>query len=149
MAKTMKKFRAAALNCDKHNKREKQLSHTRPELQPKDPKEWMWEAPDKKSVYLMRKQAEKEYQAAMEEAKYWTNFGGRNYSDQQVHDKVREGFEKKYRTKDQRRRVAVEGDFKAYSRTLSDRHGSTDIRDSKSNPQLQSFGDFHGCLYYS
>ena len=63
MAKTMKKFRAAALNCDKHNKREKQLSHTRPELQPKDPKEWMWEAPDKKSVYLMRKQAEKEYHA--------------------------------------------------------------------------------------
>ena len=62
MAKTMKKFRAAALNCDKHNKREKQLSHTRPELQPKDSKEWMWEAPDKKSVYLMRKQAEKEYQ---------------------------------------------------------------------------------------
>lgn len=63
MSKTMKKFRAAALNCDKHNKREKQLSHTRPELQPKDPKEWMWEAPDKKSVYLMRKQAEKEYHA--------------------------------------------------------------------------------------
>ncbi len=63
MAKTMKKFRAAALNCDKHNKREKQLSHTRPELQPKDPKEWMWEAPDKKSVYLMRKQAETEYHA--------------------------------------------------------------------------------------
>ena len=63
MTKTMKKFRAAALNCDKHNKREKQLSHTRPELQPKDPKEWMWEAPDKKSVYLMRKQAEQEYHA--------------------------------------------------------------------------------------
>ena len=63
MAKTMKKFRAAALDCDKHNKREKQLSHTRPELQPTDPKEWMWEAPDKKSVYQMRKQAEKEYHA--------------------------------------------------------------------------------------
>lgn len=63
MEKTMKKFRAAALNCDLHNKREKQLSHTRPELQPKDPKEWMWEAPDKKSVYQMRKLAEKEYHA--------------------------------------------------------------------------------------
>lgn len=44
------------------------------------------------------KQAEKEYQAAMEEAKYWTNFGGKNYSDQQVYDKVREDFEKKYPT---------------------------------------------------
>ena len=48
-------------------------------------------------------------------------------------------FEKEYRTKDQRRRVAVEGDFKAYSRVLSDRHGSADILDSKSYPQLQSF----------
>lgn len=44
------------------------------------------------------KQAEKEYQAAMDEAKYWTNFGGKNYSDQQVYDKVREDFEKKYPT---------------------------------------------------
>ena len=40
-----------------------QKRKTIPELQPKDPKEWMWEAPDKKSVYLMRKQAEKEYHA--------------------------------------------------------------------------------------
>lgn len=63
MAKTMVKFRAAALNCDRHNKREKQLGHTRPELQPADKNKWMWEAPGKQSVYMMRKQAEKEYHA--------------------------------------------------------------------------------------
>ena len=63
MAKTMKKFRAAALNCDRHNKREKQLGHTRPELQPADKTKWMWEAPGKQSVYMMRKQAEREYHA--------------------------------------------------------------------------------------
>ena len=63
MAKTMVKFRAAALNCDRHNKREKQLGHTRPELQPTDKNKWMWEAPGKQSVYMMRKQAEREYHA--------------------------------------------------------------------------------------
>lgn len=63
MEKTMVKFRAAALNCDRHNKREKQLGHTRPELQPTDKKKWMWETPGKQSVYMMRKQAEREYHA--------------------------------------------------------------------------------------
>lgn len=63
MEKTMVKFRAAALNCDRHNKREKQLGHTRPELQPADKSNWIWETPGKQSVYMMRKQAEREYHA--------------------------------------------------------------------------------------
>ena len=63
MEKTMVKFRAASLNCDRHNKREKQLGHTRPELQPADKSNWIWETPGKQSVYMMRKQAEKEYHA--------------------------------------------------------------------------------------
>ena len=61
--KTSKHFRPAAINSERHNKREKDLSHVRHDLQPEDHKQWMWEAPDKKSVYAMRKQAEREYQA--------------------------------------------------------------------------------------
>lgn len=59
--KTSKHFRAAAIAADKHNKREKQLDHPRPELQPEDKAIWVWEADGKKSIYEMRKQAEKEY----------------------------------------------------------------------------------------
>ena len=61
--KTSKHFRPAAINSERHNKREKDLSHVRHDLQTEDHKQWMWEAPDKKSVYAMRKQAEREYQA--------------------------------------------------------------------------------------
>lgn len=62
MAKTMCKFRGAAINCDLHNKREKEnLPHTRKDLEPENPSEWIWEAEGKKSIYQMRKQAEKEY----------------------------------------------------------------------------------------
>ena len=59
--KTSKHFRAAAICADRHNRREKHLDHPRPELQPEDRSKWIWEVEDKKSVYQMRKQAEKEY----------------------------------------------------------------------------------------
>lgn len=59
--KTSKHFRAASISADKHNKRMKNLEHPRPELQPEDKALWIWEAADKKSVYEMRKEAEKEY----------------------------------------------------------------------------------------
>ena len=59
--KTSKHFRPASISADKHNKREKPLGHTRPELQPEDKASWVWEAEDKQSVYKMRKQAEEEY----------------------------------------------------------------------------------------
>ena len=61
--KTSKHFRAATVNADRHNRREKELGHVRPKLQPEDKSKWMWEAPDKKSVYQMRKQAKHEYAA--------------------------------------------------------------------------------------
>ena len=59
--KTMKHFKAASISADKHNKREKQLDHPRPELQPENTREWIWEVEDKESVYMMRKRAEREY----------------------------------------------------------------------------------------
>ena len=61
--KTSKHIRAAAVNADRHNRREKHLDHPRPELQPEDKAKWIWEAEDKKSVYQMQKQAEREYAA--------------------------------------------------------------------------------------
>lgn len=61
--KTMKHFKAASISADKHNKREKQLEHPRPELQPENTPDWIWEAEDKESVYMMRKRAEREYYA--------------------------------------------------------------------------------------
>ncbi len=51
------------MNADRHNRREKHLDHPRPELQPEDKAKWIWEAEDKKSVYQMQKQAEREYAA--------------------------------------------------------------------------------------
>jgi len=61
--KTSKHIRAAAVNAERHNRREKHLDHPRPELQPEDKAKWIWEAEDKKSVYQMQKQAEREYVA--------------------------------------------------------------------------------------
>ena len=61
--KTSKHIRAAAVNADRHNRREKNLDHPRPELQPEDKAKWIWEVEDKKSVYQMQKQAEREYAA--------------------------------------------------------------------------------------
>ena len=61
--KTSKHFRAAAVNAERHNRREKHLDHPRPELQPDDKTKWIWEAEDKKSVYQMQRQAEREYAA--------------------------------------------------------------------------------------
>ena len=55
--KTSKHIRAAAVNADRHNRREKHLDHPRPELQPEDKAKWIWEVEDKKSVYQMQKQA--------------------------------------------------------------------------------------------
>lgn len=60
--KTSKHIRAAAVNAERHNRREKHLDHPRPELQPEDKAKWIWEVEDKKSVYQMR-QAEREYAA--------------------------------------------------------------------------------------
>lgn len=59
--KTSKHFRAASINADRHNRREKDLGHVRDDLQPQEKNLWMWEANDKKSIYAMRKQAEREY----------------------------------------------------------------------------------------
>ena len=61
--KTSKHIRAAAVNADRHNRREKHLEHPRPELQPEDKTKWIWEVEDKKSVYQMQRQAEREYAA--------------------------------------------------------------------------------------
>lgn len=44
------------------------------------------------------KKAEKEYQGAIKEAQYWANAKDRNYSDQEVINKVRENFASKYPT---------------------------------------------------
>lgn len=51
------------MNAERHNRREKHLEHPRPELQPEDKAKWIWEVEDKKSVYQMQKQAEREYAA--------------------------------------------------------------------------------------
>ena len=61
--KTSKHIRAAAVNADRHNRREKRLEHPRSELQPEDKTKWIWEAEDKKSVYQMQRQAEREFAA--------------------------------------------------------------------------------------
>lgn len=61
--KTSKHIRAAAVNAERHNRREKHLDHPRPELQPEDKAKWIWEVEDKKSVYQMQRQAEREYAA--------------------------------------------------------------------------------------
>ena len=61
--KTSKHIRAAAVNADRHNRREKHLEHPRPELQPEGKTKWIWEAEDKNSVYQMQRQAEREYAA--------------------------------------------------------------------------------------
>ena len=61
--KTSKHFRAVSISADKHNKREKVLEHPRPELQPENKANWIWETEDKESVYKMRKRAEREYYA--------------------------------------------------------------------------------------
>ncbi|MBO4464214.1 MAG: hypothetical protein J5797_08495 [Prevotella sp.] len=61
--KTSKHIKAAAVNAERHNRREKHLEHPRPELQPEDRTKWIWEVEDKKSVYQMQKQAEREYAA--------------------------------------------------------------------------------------
>lgn len=67
--KTCKHFKSASINADKHNRREKELPHTRKEFQSVDRSLWMWEAPDKKSIYAMRSQAEREYKAIEVRAK--------------------------------------------------------------------------------
>ena len=55
-------FVAAKVAADKHNKREKDLSYVRKEMEQNVPLEkWFWESPNYKSVYELRKQAEKEY----------------------------------------------------------------------------------------
>lgn len=44
------------------------------------------------------KQAEKEYRDAIKEAQYWALRDDRNYSDEQIIEKVRKNFSKKYKT---------------------------------------------------
>ena len=67
--KTSKHFKPASINADRHNKREKDLSHVRHDLQPEDQSKWIWEAPNKKSIFAMRAQAEREYKAVEVHAK--------------------------------------------------------------------------------
>lgn len=53
---------AAKASADRHNKREKDLSYVRKEMEEGIPLEkWCWEHPDYTSVSKMKKQAEKEY----------------------------------------------------------------------------------------
>lgn len=55
-------FCSAKVSADKHNRRDKDLSHVRKELEKDIPRDkWMWEDPCYKSVLALKKQAEKEY----------------------------------------------------------------------------------------